>query len=191
MVLPGAQTEMNALFAGEILALDLATRTGWARGRPGETPRFGRILLHGDRAKRYRELRQWLAPQLTQVDRVIYESAAVPMVMAGRTTNETGLFLIGLCEHVEELCLDVVELWDVSVSTVRVHFIGKNMRREAAKAMTRERCEGLSWMVTNDDEADACALWSYAVCKARPDLAHTHSPLFRPKRRLMTSPAAD
>ena len=176
---------MEPLFDGEILALDLATRTGWARGRPGETPTFGRVLLHGDAPQRYRELRAWLTPQLNDVDRVIYESAAVPMLMMGRTNTDAIRFLIGCCEHVEELCHGVVDLYEARVSAVRVHFIGRNMKREAAKARTRERCVGLGWAVTNDDEADACALWSYAVCMARPDLAHTHSPLWRPKRRVM------
>jgi crossover junction endodeoxyribonuclease RuvC len=177
-------------FDGEILALDLATRTGWARGRPGQDPTFGRILLHGDKAERYRELRAWLAPQLSQVDRVIYESAAVPMLMMGRTNTDAIRFLIGCCEHVEELCHGVVELYEVRVSAVRVHFIGRNLKRDLAKAQTRRRCEGLGWMVTNDDEADAAALWSYAVCLMRPDLAHLHSPLFRPKRRVATPPPA-
>jgi hypothetical protein len=172
-------------FSGNILALDLATRTGWAFGRPGETPTFGRFLLHGDKPQRYRELRAWLAPQLDQCARVIYESAALPMLMMGRTNTDAIRFLIGCCEHVDELCHGVVELYEVRVAAVRVHFIGANLKRDLAKAKTRERCEGLGWRVTNDDEADACALWSYAVCTARPDLAHTHSPLFRPKRRLI------
>ena len=166
-------------FIGIIFALDLATKFGWAWGRPEDVaPRFGSIVLKGDRAAKYRQLREFLGVMVTdKVSRVVFESSAT-QVMHGQTNIETIKLLIGLTEHVEEFCYQRVELREARVSDVRMHFIKGNPKREIAKAKTVGRCREMGWDVNNDDEADACALWSYQVCTIRPDLAHTHSPLF-------------
>jgi len=167
-------------FNGIILSLDLATQLGWAWGRPeDEVPHFGSRRLKGsDRAARYRDFREFLAVMITdKVSRVVFESS-VTQLMHGKTNIETVKFLIGITEHLEEFCYQRVELREARVSDVRMHFIKANPKREIAKAKTIGRCRDMGWDVKNDDEADACALWSYQVCTIRPDLAATHSPLF-------------
>lgn len=181
---------MEPLFTGEILAFDLATKSGWCRGCPGETPRFGTMLLHGDKPGRYRAFREWVQLMLPGAARVAFEASALPMLVQGRTNFDTVRFLIGLAEHLEEMCEGVVPCCEHRTSDVRCFFIGRNMKREAAKAATVERCELLGLMPANHDEADAIAVWAFEIARLRPDLAHEFSPLFRVRRRVMMPPTA-
>lgn len=174
------------MFTGKVLALDLATVTGWCYGAPGERPEFG-FLRFGppgsSRAAIYREYRSWLNDWLIDRDPpkvVVFESAAIPMVMQGKTNANTIKLLIGMCEHTEELCFSRVELREAMASQVRAHFIGTNrVQRADAKKRTIERCNALGIEVKNDNEADAVALWHYQIAHLRPDLAYKTTPLFQ------------
>jgi hypothetical protein len=169
-------------FTGTILALDLATTTGWAFGRPDRAPKYGSIRFGkpgADRALCYRIFRTWLDHDLPMPpDLIVYESPASPMIMMGRTNINTIKRLIGLCENLEEWACDKVELREASVQQVRAHFIGRNLKSAMAKAATIARCRELGWDVNNDNEGDACALWDYQRCCLRPDIAVTTTPLF-------------
>jgi hypothetical protein len=170
-------------FSGNVLALDIATTTGWAHGKPGSVPTFGSIRFGkagGARGNAYRQMRTWLdlfcSAHATAL--VVFESPAVPMIMHGRTNIDTVKLLVGFAEHLEEWAQGVVELREASVQQVRSHFIGRNFKSLVAKGMTIERCRSLGWAVNNSDEADACALWDYQICHLRPDLAARTTPLF-------------
>ena len=177
--------QQNHHFTGNVLALDLATVTGWACGAPGETPKFGTTRFAKKGATHpaiYRGMRSWLNQWINgkTAQLIVYESAAIPSLMLGRTTATTGRLLCGLTEHVEELCYERIELNEASVQQVRAHFIGTNRnRRKLAKQLTMDRCHELGWMVEDDNQADACALWSLQICILRPDIAPLHSPLLR------------
>jgi hypothetical protein len=173
-------------FTGTVLALDLASVTGWAHGKPGAVPTFGhtRFVSQGtSRAGLYRAFRSWLDQKWNvrdaQPDLIVYESPAVPSLMGGKTNIDTTKTLIGLAEHLEEWAYNNIELREASVSQVRAHFIGQNMKAAVAKPLTVERCRDLGWQVETTDEADACALWDYQCCWLRPDLAARTTPLFR------------
>jgi hypothetical protein len=175
-------------FTGNLLALDLASVTGWATGAPGEVPKFGTIRFARQGAPHpaiYRALRSWLNGWINakSIQMVVYESAAMPTMMLGRSNARTIRLLTGLCEHVEELCYERIELREASTSQVRSHFIGTNRnKRTLAKELTIERCREMGWPVEDDNQADACALWSLMVCILRPDVAPLHSPLLRRRR---------
>jgi len=171
-------------FTGIVLALDLATVTGFAWGRPGEVPEFGsyRFAKPGSsRALIYRNFRLWLDLKVSacKPELVVFESAAVPSIMSGKTNIDTTKVLFGLTEHLEEWAQGRVELREASVSQVRSHFIGQNMKAKIAKPMTVDRCRERGWNVETDDEADACALWDYQCCWLRPDIAVKGTPLFQ------------
>jgi hypothetical protein len=166
-----------------VLALDLASTTGWAWGDAhAAAPIFGhhRFVARGEpRAAAYRQFRLWLDLMLSArpTGVIVYESPALPMVMQGRTNKDTLKLLMGLAEHLEEWAYDRFELREAAVQQVRAHFIGvSNLRSAAAKAMTMERCRVLGWETTTSDEADACALWDYQCSFIRP------LPLFAAKR---------
>jgi hypothetical protein len=178
------------LFEGRVLALDLATVTGYAFGAPGSTPTFGDVRFSkpgSSRAVTYRNFRTWLEERWNQRDAqpdlVVFESPAVPSIMMGRTNIQTIKLLVGLAEHLEEWCLNKVELREARVADVRVHFIGQNLKATVAKARTVERCRSLGWEVENTDQADACALWSYQTAWLNPRLAHQTTPLFQKNRQ--------
>ena len=172
-------------FTGNVLALDLATMTGWAYGPPGKTPAFGHLRFGKpgtSRPQLYRNFRTWLDDTWNvrdhQPDLVVYESAAIPSLMSGKTNIDTTKTLIGLCEHLEEWCHDKIELREATVSQVRSFFIGKNFKAKFAKPMTIEKCRAMGWAVETDDEADAVALHTYQCAWLRPDIAHLSAPLF-------------
>ncbi|MES2695095.1 MAG: hypothetical protein V4773_16600 [Verrucomicrobiota bacterium] len=179
------------MFSGPILALDLATSTGWAYGSPGTKHlEFGSLRFGkpgADRAGKYRTFRTWLSMHLSThpAELVVFESAASATAMSGRTTMDIIKWLVGMCEHLEEFCYERVELREGKTSDVRNYFIGNNPKREIAKAKTIEKCRSFGWNVANDDEADACALWCYQVGQLRPDLAASMTPLFYGKRRIV------
>jgi hypothetical protein len=181
--------EKQVSFTGNVLALDLATVTGWCFGRPGKVPVFGHtrfIKPGGSRAAAYRAFREWLETicemRKEKPDLIVFESPAIPSIMAGKTNIDTIKLLIGLAENLEEFCHDYVELREASVGQVRSHFIGQNLKAAIAKPMVMERCQALGWNVADYDEADACALWDYQCCHLRPDLGVKSTPLFAQKR---------
>jgi len=172
-------------FTGKVLALDIATVTGWAYGSPGEVPTFGSIRFGkpgGSRAAAYRAFSKWLETEWNvrdhQPDLIVYESPAVPSIMSGRTNIDTIRLLVGLAEYLEGWCYGNFELREASVSQVRAHFLGRNMKSAIAKPMTMARCRELGWAVKDSDEADACALWDYQCRFLRPDLASKTAPIF-------------
>jgi len=172
-------------FTGKVLALDLATVTGWAFGAPDDKPEFGSLSFgkpDASRASRYRAFRRWLDAS-SKADLIVFESPAVPMLMSGKTNIDTVRFLIGMTENLEEWCHDRVELREASVSQVRSYFIGQNMKAKIAKPLTLERCQQLGWMAEDFDQADALALWSYQCSWLRPDLSAYSTPLFQPRAR--------
>ena len=171
------------MFEGRVLALDLATTTGWAYGAPGSIPKFGHLRFAkpgASRAETYRAFRGWLNAKWAKApDMIVYESPAVPSIMAGKTNIDTIKLLVGLAEHLEEWAYQRIELREARVADVRVHFIGQNMKSAFAKAKTFEQCHVLGWKVENNDEADACALWDFQCAWLNPKLAAYSTPLFR------------
>ena len=174
------------MFEGRVLALDLATTTGWAFGAPGSIPQCGHLRFAppgSSRALVYRSFRKWLEAKWSsrdeQPDLIVFESPAVPMIMHGRTNIDTVKMLMGLAEHLEEWAFGKVELREASVSEVRVHFIGRNMKSTVAKTRVFDRCQSLGWPVLTTDESDAAALWDYQCCWLNPRLAAYTTPLFK------------
>ena len=171
-------------FESPILALDLATNIGWCYGPPAQSPKeFGHYKLGNrgwGRARKYRLFREWL-PMLMLTHKpglVVFESAAATSTFSGRTTIDNVKWLIGICEHLEEMAYENYELREARVSDVRNYFIGHNPKREIAKRKTVQKCRDYGWDVQTDDEGDACALWTYQVSRLRPDIAAKMTPLF-------------
>ena|SRR6516165_10933893 len=109
-----------------------ASVTGWAVGSPDSSPTFGTLRFAkpvSPHALVYREMRSWLDAWIRREGRpdlIVYESPVNAMKVLGRSKTKTLRVLTGLCEHVEELCLDRAELREAATSDVRAHFIGTN-----------------------------------------------------------------
>jgi hypothetical protein len=177
-------------FTGRILALDLATTTGYAVGVPGSAPTCGHIRFSkpgSTRAATYHAFIHWLDKTFggrdgepsAIPDLIVYESPAIPSFMGGRTNIETTRLLFGLAENLEAWCYGKTELREATTSQVRCHFLGQNLKAKIAKPLTLERCRDFGWQVETEDEADAAALWDYTQCWLNPQMAFKTTPLFR------------
>ena len=175
----------------DVLAIDLATNTGWCRGHVGGTPVFGSLRFgkHNSRdAAIFADALSWISNVLLPVPRpdlVILEALLPPSAWGGQSQATTFSRLAGL----QSIMLGVAHLRGIpeistaSVPDVRAHFIGeRGLKRKQAKEAVMQRCRRLGWDVANDNQGDACALWSYACALIDPRLAMNVVPLFN--RRL-------
>ena len=155
----------------QILALDLAAKTGWALGTLRDNaPLSGSIQIANDSASMAKlfscwrlYLRDFLALN-PEIGVVVFEAPLLPYMKSGQTTINTLRRLIGLCAVTEELLftLGTYDVREARVSDVRSHFIGSNRhKRPEAKAMTIAQCRRLGWKPVDDNAADALALWDY------------------------------
>lgn len=151
-----------------ILALDLATSTGWATWSPGSPVLYGsrRLPDTGKNVGAFMSrFERWLTDMIAvheSVDRIIYEAPWV----GPQTHQATAMRLIGMACGVERLCFDRgLAIHKANNASVRKHFIGKgsNSDRATLKRMTVDACLTRGWTPANDDEADALALLDYAA----------------------------
>src|SRR5262245_14637547 len=171
----------------DILSLDIATTTGWARGRVGTAPTFGSINFAtrdaSDNAIFAAALR-WLSGFLDEKalpDLIMIEQMLPPSAMRGRTARAVRDRLAGLegVLRAVAFCRGCYRIETARVTAVRAHFIGEGMlKRNAAKTEVMRACHRLGWNVANDNEGDACALWHFACSRFDPKVALQASPLF-------------
>jgi hypothetical protein len=176
-------------YSPRILALDLAGRTGWACGFTSDAkPASGSIRFAREGATMaavFAGCRQWLSDFLTMegdVGLIVFEAPITPGLLQGHTNVNTIRSLIGITAIVEEFTYTRggYDVREARVSDVRSHFIGSNRHKRAeAKAMTIAACNRLGWAPSDDNAADALALWHYQASILVPALAVQTSPLFR------------
>lgn len=167
---------------GTIMALDLATRTGFAIGKPGGAIRSGSVRLRDSEdinSRGFRKLGIWLRDQFSvEMPELVMIEAPLPVgAMIDwdggdghrpkfRSNPNTIFFLNGLVSGAHTICGPYgVRCLEASVQTVRKHFVG-HARPENPKAAVIARCRQLGLMASqnkDDNEADALALHDYAV----------------------------
>lgn len=156
---------------GEILALDLASVTGYCRGEIGGKLYYGSQKLGGEgatNAERSAAMIRWLTDQLRtfRPRLIIIEAPMAPSQMAGRTTVSVARTLLGLPFVVEGVAylLGIYEVRESNVQDVRKHFIGRRtVPNGGAKSMVVARCRELGFDPQDDNAADAIALWHFAA----------------------------
>ena len=148
-----------------ILALDLATVTGWAKWRKHVTS-FGTVTFGGRGTLFVRVLtsyRDWLAAQIKEggFQAVIFESPYV----GPRTHQATARVLLGLAAVTELVCNDHgVRCMEANNASVLKHWTGRGGgKRKDKKARTLAACNERGFHPRDDDEADALALLDYAA----------------------------
>jgi hypothetical protein len=173
-----------------IMALDVATKLGYAIGRAGEKPRAGseRLKRPDDPSQRAcKKLGIWLRDQFAfeLPDLVVIEA---PVNIGGmidwkkdsgerptfRSTPETISLLHRLVGGVETICGPYgIRCESANVQSVRKHVVGK-ARPENPKQAVLARCQMLGYLPKDSrdtDAADAVALHIYAsdvICRAKP-----------------------
>jgi hypothetical protein len=161
---------------GKILALDVATKTGVAEGRPGEVPRLQTIDFRGDDGLTglYGRATLWMATKLREPanpsdpisppDLVVIEKPVPPSGAFGHTNHDTTLITLGLFAifcgivHCKSIRLEIAP-----ISTWRKHFLGKgNYPGPIAKDMAVERCKLLGWDAPDHNAAEAAGIFEWA-----------------------------
>lgn len=170
-----------------VLGLDVATVTGFAYGRvDANRPTWGCKRLgsaSSPSAEVFGVALNWARDFFPQIkpDVVMIEALLPPSAMREKTTRAVRDRLCGLNAIMMAVAHDigVGEIGCAPVSDIRDHFIyGHTLTRKLVKAAVVAKCKELDWHVSNDNEADACAAWSYATALINPKLALRGSPLF-------------
>jgi hypothetical protein len=153
---------------GTILALDVASKTGVAFGRPGGVPRLQTIDFRGEGELPglYGRAVAWMATTLRDEppDMVVIERVVPPSGARGFTNHDTTMISIGmfgiLCGIIN--CKSIrLEL--AAISTWRKHFLGRgNYPGVIAKQMAVDRCKLLGWSPPDHNAAEAAGIWDWA-----------------------------
>jgi hypothetical protein len=172
----------------DILAIDLATVCGFARGKMGGAPTCGSIRFGTREASDnavFAHCLSWIAEVLEprpRPDILVLEAMLPPGAKLGHTSREVRDRLAGLHGIIRGVAhlRGVFDIQEADVGDVRKHFIGRrNLKRERAKRAVVERCCMLGWETIDHNGADALALWHYCCARIKPELALQVSPLFQ------------
>ena len=150
----------------DVLALDIATTTGMARGRVDSTPfadsiAFAKHAGANNDAVFARAL-EWLSTYLKddKPDVVFIEAMLPPDAMKNATSRAVRDRLAGLHGVIRAVCYlrGIYRIEAVSVGDIRGHFLGRrSLKRDAAKARSRRALPRPGWHCVNDNEGDALA----------------------------------
>jgi hypothetical protein len=171
-----------------ILALDIATTTGWARGRIGEVPMSGSVTFARKAGSSenaiFASALTWLSTFLepaSRPDMLVIEALLPPTAMKDHTSRAVRDRLAGLHGIMRAVAhlRGIYRIDEAKVGDVRGHFIGhRACKRKIAKRETVAKCRALGWPCEDDNAADALAVWSYACGLIDPMTALKVSPLF-------------
>jgi hypothetical protein len=180
---------------GPILALDLASATGWAEGRPGEVPTSGYFRFAPAGASQ--EAIGWRAiewarrrfdpnhPEGKRYRLILVEEPLPSTFARGKTNKQTGNLLIGLAFQFGSMAYGFGQFnYRVAAPRdVRQFFIGNGrLKGLLAKAKVAIKCRELGWVHPTrpvpHDQTDALALWAYGCECLQPGSMLSMAPLF-------------
>ena len=170
-----------------IWALDVATITGLAIGRVGETPSAKSIRLApagSTSTALFVGCLTWFENELERgplPDILAIEELLPPTARRGATSTSTQHRLAGLHGIIRALAgyNGIPEVVGVNVGAVRQHFIHRRgLPRDAAKREVLQMCKHLGWPAGDNNCGDALALWSYTAAVIDPATALYTTPLF-------------
>lgn len=174
-----------------VLALDLATVTGFACGSTDGTPvshgvvaipktgeDIGRFLAH---------FRDWLNAALDDMgpDEIVFESPILPDTINLKTARK----LYSLAGVAEMVAHDrKIRVSEANLNDIRGHFIGikqaprdvpKSKRRQWIKDKIIAECRKRGFRVSGDDDADAIALLDLRLSQLSKDYSLRATPLWQ------------
>lgn len=168
-----------------IMALDLASTTGWAVGEPGSAPAHGSNRFASAGASHeavFAAALKWTSAKITDYapTLIVWESPLPTSMKRGNTNVNTTTLLYGLPAVIGAVAYlrEVYDVRKADTKSVRMHFLGENPKRAKAKPMLMRQCRVMGWEVEDDNEADALATWHYMCSLIEPKLALRPTPLF-------------
>lgn len=161
-----------------VLALDLATTTGFAVDGPSRNSRGEPVPISGsfragpaiqgelEYGATYVAFRDWLV-DLCAVHQPRHAIFEAPLPFAGGSTMKAGVSspatvrkLLGFAAIAEETLTRLeIDTLEANVQSVRKHFCG---HAHAKKPEVVRTCRMLGWHPGDDNAADALALWDFA-----------------------------
>lgn len=151
-----------------LLALDLATRTGFAYGPPDGTPTSGTVVFEGEIGRFLGAFETWLISFIVanEPGLVVFES---PILTRTKTTPQTARRLMSLAGITQMICYQGnIRCVEANLKSVKKFFAGNGNAKkgEMIEAASRWGFPDIVW----DDEADALGIWFYHVHKRAPAL---------------------
>lgn len=154
---------------GGILALDIATTTGWAEGLTGERPVSGSIRLAppgSSHAAVYGAMLAFLGARLStfRYRLVVFEAPLDPRWKGAMTNTNTARLLLGLPAVVEAVAYQTGHHHPKEVTSreVRKHMLGFCPKSAEAKPLVIAKARQMGFNPKDDNEADALMVWHYA-----------------------------
>lgn len=184
---------MNKLPQRMILFLDVATRTGWCAGRPGETPEYGSKRLAPEEAPPVaivahsqifiRELIETFRPNV-----IIAETPVFAGAMAGKTNHKTTRLLQCLPWAMAAAAYheNIFDYREKPQASIRKFILGRKPTTGKAKIEVMHAVRELGFDPQDDNASDAIAGWLFSCAEIAPDIKPAHStPLFEHKQENM------
>ena len=160
---------------GYVLALDPATKTGYAIGRPKEKPMLATVDLGDEFATHddiFRRAHYWLAGVLKaqRPDLFVIEDVVPPSAIQGRTTHSGSVISVGLSGiFIGMAGAHGIPVLRAPISTWRKCFLGHgNLPREKAKLAAMRQCRTLGWPYKDDNAAEAGGIWFWGCGQIMP-----------------------
>jgi hypothetical protein len=170
-----------------ILALDLASNTGWAFGILGSVqPTFGSVRFgqaESSHTARFANCLEWTSAFLKrqpETGLVVFEAPLHFGLRRGKSNAGNDELAFGLAAIVQAVAYlrGVHDVRQARTIDVRRFFLGYNPKRTVAKRETIGRCHTLGLEVEDDNQADAVATWFYQCAQLQPQFGLRVSPLF-------------
>lgn len=152
-----------------LLALDLASKTGWACGRLGESIKSGSLKLQTeDIGTALLSLNNHVfgLHKADPLDAIYFEA---PFLKPEKTTYQTIVFLNSLSSFALFIGRFLrIPVREAAVQSIRKNFLGVARPKDKKRAVIDE-CLRRGFMPVDDNEADAIALWSYGAFNQWPE----------------------
>jgi hypothetical protein len=155
-----------------VLALDLASVSGWACGEPGQVPEHGSHRFASKGASHeaiFANAMEWMHNKISTYEPrlIVWEAPLPPMFRRGETVINTTAILFGLPAVIGAVAYmrGIYDCRTARTVDVRHHFIGQNPKGEVGKKLVVRQCRTMGWEV-EDNEADALATWRQEPCNA-------------------------
>lgn len=148
-----------------ILALDIATCTGFAYGSPRHGERATSGSIRFQRTHTMARFEMWLDRLMENegITHVVFERPMDPRRMPRVTNFDTTRRLIGMCGCAEARAgVNGAECSEVDVGKVRYALLARRPQKGKGKTMVADLVKVLGYRPKDDNESDALAIWLYA-----------------------------
>jgi hypothetical protein len=138
-----------------VMALDLASTSGWACGEPGGVPAHGSHRFASAGASHeaiFAGAAKWIGDKITfyAPGMVVWEAPLATSFSRGTTTNNTTTLLYGLPAVIGAVAYlrGIYDIRKAETRDVRNHFIGSNPKRAKAKPLVMRQCRAICHAVS-------------------------------------------